>query len=141
MNIWCFTGNLGNDCEMRYTQSGTPICGFSVATTAGYGERKTTTWVRCSIIGTRGEAIAPYLLKGQQVAVSGEAKLREWQDRDGATRSTLEVTVNDVTLVGGKPNTSAKPAGQPGVVPGPVSNGAPPTEQAGGPDFDDDIPF
>jgi len=40
MNSWNFTGNLGGDAELRFTKSGTEVLQFTVATTAGYGERK-----------------------------------------------------------------------------------------------------
>jgi single-strand DNA-binding protein len=102
MNSWCFTGNLGGDAETRHTASGDAITSFSVAVKAGYGDKATTTWVKCSMWGKRGEAVAPHLLKGTQVGVSGEAGLREWEDKQGAKRTNLEVRVNDVTLLGGK---------------------------------------
>ena len=103
MNCWNFTGNLGQDAESRFTSGGDAITSFSVAVKAGYGDKATTTWVRCSLFGKRGEAVAPYLKKGTQVGVSGEAALREWTDKEGGKRTSLEVRVNDVTLLGGKP--------------------------------------
>ena len=102
MNCFVFSGHCGKDAEQRVTQAGTQILQFSVAATSGYGDKKRTTWVRCSLFGKRGESLAPYLLKGQQVVVSGEACLHEWE-KDGVTNKSLEVNVNDVTLVGGKP--------------------------------------
>ena len=128
MNVWAFTGNIGQDAEVRFTNGGTAVCQFSVATTAGYGERKSTTWARCNLFGKRAESLAPYLVKGQQVAVTGEVKLHEWTNKAGETKQSLEVNVNDVTLVGGKPE--GRPAQQPAAQP----------ESAGG-DFNDDIPF
>ena len=100
MNVFTFSGNLGSDAEQRFTQGGTAVLQFSVAVTSGYGERKTTTWVRCSLFGKRGESLAAYMNKGQQVVVSGEATLREWQGQDQSTNKSLEVNVNEVTLVG-----------------------------------------
>ena len=44
MNSWSFTGNLGRDCETRFTQSGDPIVSFSVGVKAGFGDKATTTW-------------------------------------------------------------------------------------------------
>lgn len=120
MNCYVFSGNLGKDCEQRVTQGGTEICQFSVAVTSGYGDRKKTNWVKCSLFGRRGQSLAPYLNKGQQVVVSGELSLNEWQKDSGETVTTLEVNVNDVTLVGGKsqgaqqqsaPADTATPAG------------------------------
>ena len=104
MNTWNFTGRLGQDAELRYSPDGKAIASFSVAVESGYGDKKTTTWPRCAMFGKRGEAVAPYLKKGTQVAISGELSERKWKDKEGAERSTLEVRVNDLTLISGKPD-------------------------------------
>lgn len=100
MNQWNFIGRLGGDAEQRVTASGTPILQFSVAVDVGYGERKSTTWVRCSMFGERGAKIAPYALKGDRIGVTGEASLNVFTARDGTEKTSLEVRVNDVTLLG-----------------------------------------
>lgn len=102
MNSWSFTGNIGSDAEIRHTSAGAQLCQFTVATTSGYGEKKSTTWARCTLFGKRSESLAPYLLKGQQVGVVGEVKLHEWTGKDGITKQSLEVHVQDVTLLGSK---------------------------------------
>jgi single-strand DNA-binding protein len=102
MNVFTCTGNLGGNAEQRVTPQGDAICQFSVAFTSGYGDKKKTTWLRCSLWGKRGESLAPYLVKGAQVCVSGEISLHTWQ-KDDAEKTSLEMRVNDVTLVGGKP--------------------------------------
>lgn len=133
MNNWNFTGNLGKDAESRYTQSGDAVVSFSVGVKSGYGDKATTTWARCSMFGKRGEAVAPYLTKGQQVAVTGEVALREFTDKQGQSRSSLEVRVNDLTLVGKRDGHSDQ-RNQP---PAQSSSGNAPDTSA---DFDD-IPF
>jgi single-strand DNA-binding protein len=50
----------------------------------------------------RGEAVAEYLVKGQLVGISGEVTLREYQDKEGQNRNSLDVRVNDLTLLGKK---------------------------------------
>lgn len=102
LNVWTFTGNLGNDCETKYTQKGDAVVTFSVGVQSGFGDKATTTWARCSLFGKRGESVAPYLLKGQLVGVSGELSAREWQNKDGQTKTSIEVRVNDVQLLGKK---------------------------------------
>lgn len=131
MNSWNFTGNLGGDAELRFTKSGTEVLQFTVATTSGYGERKATSWARCTLFGKRADSLAPYLLKGQQVAVTGEVKLHEWTNKAGETKQSLEVSVQDVTLIGGKP------AGSP-----PAARARPVAQAQEAADFaDDDVPF
>lgn len=104
MNVFSFTGRIGKDCVTKYTQSGDAITNFTAAFDSGYGDKKVTTWVNCAMWGKRGEAVAPYLLKGSQIAVSGELTNREYTDKEGNKRHSLDVRVNDLTLIGGKPD-------------------------------------
>lgn len=132
MNVWNFVGNLGKDAEARYLQSGDPVVSFSVGVKSGYGDKATTTWARCSMFGKRAESVSPYLTKGQLVGISGEVTLREWNDKEGQKRSSLEVRVNDLTLLGKK---DGQQAAQP-------RQQAPDPQQSGGfSDMDDSIPF
>jgi single-strand DNA-binding protein len=139
MNVLCVTGNLGKDAEIRVTPAGKSVVAFSVAMKSGWGDRATTTWLNCSMWGERGVKVAPYLLKGGQVAVSGEVSLREWESGDKSGTS-LELNVNDVTLLGGKPAQSdADRQANP-----PAQNQNAQRGQAQAPaggTFDDDIPF
>jgi len=139
MNTWNFTGNLGADAEQRVTPSGEPVVSFSVGVKAGFGDRATTTWARCQMWGKRGEAVAQYLRKGQLVGVSGEASLREYDKKDGSKGASLEVRVNDLTLLGKRDGDTqpSAPAPQPRQAAAPRT--APQSSAFG--DFDDQIPF
>lgn len=145
MNVWNFTGNLGNDCETRYTPSGEAAVTFNVAVKSGFGDKATTTWARCVIFGKRGDAVAPFLIKGTQVGISGEASLREWQDKEGLKRSTLEVRVNDLTLLGGRSGAQNQgQAQQARQAQSQTPQRQPQTQSAGSRaimDMEDDIPF
>lgn len=110
MNSWSFTGNLGNAAEQRFTPAGDSVVSFSVATKSGFGDKATTTWARCSMFGKRGEAILQYLQKGQMVGVVGELAAREWTNKDGAKQTSIEVRVNDLSLLGGKSDGGQRPA-------------------------------
>ena len=89
------TGHIGKDAEQRTTQGGDRICSFSVASKQGYGDRATTNWFRCSVWGKRAQSLGPYLLKGQQVTVSGELEIGEYEGK-----TQLNIRVNDVALQG-----------------------------------------
>jgi len=102
MNTICFTGNIGNDAEVRYTKDGAAVTSFNVALTSGYGDKKKTTWMRCTLFGDRGPKVNMYLLKGTQVGVTGEFSMDVWSDKEGNERQTPSVRVNDVTLLGSK---------------------------------------
>ena len=133
MNSWSFTGNLGRDAEQRYTQSGDSVVSFSVGVKAGFGDKATTTWANCSMFGKRGESVAPYLKKGALVGISGELNNREYQDKEGQKRYSLDVRVSDLTLLGGKQSGDSAPS-----QPQRNAQGAP---KASISDMDDDIPF
>lgn len=98
MNVFTFTGNLGRDCRTN-TVGQSFVCNFAVAVTEGYGDRKRTHWVDCALWGKQAEAFAPYLVKGQQVAVSGEFGMKEASDKYPASPTCR---VQSISLVGGK---------------------------------------
>ena len=143
MNVFTFSGRIGRDAETASTQGGTAVCNFPVAVESGYGDKKQTTWVRCALWGKRAEGGLPqYLTKGAQVVVTGELSTREFQKKDGGNGFSVEIRVNELTLVGGKQDNQggyAQP--QQG-----YAQQAPQQQPqpAGGFDnssFDDDIPF
>lgn len=126
LNKFCFTGNLGSDCR-RGTAGGTAVCNFSVAVKSGFGNNEQTIWVDVALWGRQAEGKLPdYLLKGQQVAVSGELGTREY---DGKTYITCRA--DSVSLIG-KRDDSATPTR-------PASSEKPKTEPVTA--EDDDIPF
>jgi len=103
MNIYNFTGRLARDSETRFTPGGMAICSFTVAVDYGFGESKGTNWLRCSLFGKRAEGSLPqYLVKGTQVAISGELRIREYDDKDGIKRTSVEVSADKLDLVGGR---------------------------------------
>lgn len=101
MNSITITGHLGRDIELRSLSDGTPVGGFSVADSQG--RDKPAIWWRCSIFGKRAESLAPYLKKGQQVTIVGSVTEREYTDKDGQKRTSIDVRVNDLALQGGRP--------------------------------------
>lgn len=111
MNKFLFTGNLGQDSEVKHTASGTAVLSFSVAVKSGYGERAKTTWVRCALFGKRAEGnLSQYLVKGTQVAVSGELELQEWEGQNGKG-AAIAVNVDSIDLIGGN-NQNQQPNNQ-----------------------------
>lgn len=125
MNVFTAIGRVGKDAVVRHTQGGDPVAGWSLAVDAGYGDKKVTTWLDCSLWGKRAETLAPMILKGDRLGVSGELSTRE---HEGKTYVTLRVS--EVTLLAGKRDEAPKPerSGKPA----PAGDTPPP---------DDDIPF
>lgn len=99
------TGNLGQEPEPRTTSSGTPTLSFSVADTkrrrdqSGGWEDVWTTWYRVTLWQEAAELYTDRLHKGDRVVVTGRPHLREYQDRDGNTRQSLDIENAIVAIV------------------------------------------
>ena len=136
MNVITIAGNLGKDIEIRRTPNGDAVGSFSVGDSQG--QDKPTIWWRCQLWGKRAEALAPFLLKGQPVTVSGEVTEREYTDKDNQQRKAQEVRVNNVKLQGSKQGSAPAPAPQARRAPAPAPQGG----SSGFDDFpDSEIPF
>lgn len=101
MNSCNFIGSIGRDGGLRFLPNGTAVLQWSIAVTSGYGDKELTTWINCSLFGKRAEAIETFVRKGQRIGVSGEISLRPYQ-KDGVDKTSLELRVNEVTLLGNK---------------------------------------
>lgn len=100
-------GNLGRDPELKYTPQGQQVCEFSVATSEkrkdNSGEMKDeTTWFKVTLWGRQAEVASQYLAKGRQVYVEGRLRAREWTDKEGRQRTSLEVFGTDLRLLGNR---------------------------------------
>ena len=55
-------GNLGRDPEIKFSNSGTAVCNFSLATSYKSKDRETQTeWHNCVAFGRTGEVCGEYL--------------------------------------------------------------------------------
>ena len=146
-------GNLGRDPEMRYTPSGRPVTEFSVAVShrgrdpqSGDWVDQGTDWYRVTIWGERGERAAEQLRKGMRVFVEGRFRTREFEGRDGAKRTALEITADNVISLDrnardegdGGPAPSVTGDARPAGGSSPVRRDAPPDDV---PSDLDDLPF
>lgn len=127
MNNISIAGTLGKDAEVRYLPNGDAVCNFSVADSKGKDQG--TIWWNCQLFGKRAESLSQYLVKGQAVTVSGNVTEREWNDKEGTKRKTMDVRVQDVALQGGrKEQQEERPAPRQAPKPAPIED-------------DSDIPF
>lgn len=102
MNNLSMTGRVGRDAVVKFTPNGDAVCTFSAALTSGYGEKAVTTWLNCSLWGKRAETLAPMLLKGTLIGLTGDISLRVYTNKEGQEKSTVDCRVQDVTLLGRK---------------------------------------
>lgn len=136
LNKVMLIGNLGRDPEVRFTQGGSPVANFTLATNERWtdqaGEKQERTeWHRIVVWGKQAEIAGEYLRKGRQIFVEGSLQTREWTDRDGNKRYTTEVKALRFEMLGARDDraTSSAP-------PEPAQAGS-----DGGGYQEDDIPF
>jgi single-strand DNA-binding protein len=97
-------GNLGSDPEVRYTQSGTAVANFNVATTEKWkgqdGQmQEQTEWHRIVAFARLAEICSEYLSKGSKVYIEGRIQTRSWNDKDGNKRYTTEIVAKDMKML------------------------------------------
>lgn len=111
LNHIAIMGRLTHDPELRHTQSGIPVCSFSIACDRDYkvnGE-KLTDFV--DIVAWRGtaELASKYLARGRLVVIDGRLQLRDWTDRDGNKRRSAEILASSISFADSKPKDQASP--------------------------------
>lgn len=97
-------GNLGADPEIRYTQSGTPVASFNVATTERWKDQEgqmqeQTEWHRIVAWRRLAEICGEYLSKGSRVYIEGKLQTRKWQDQNGNDRYTTEIVAREMKML------------------------------------------
>jgi len=152
INSVVITGNLTRDPELRSTGSGTPVCGMRVAVNSR--RKQGDEWVDkpnyfdVTVWGAQGENCATYLSKGRPVAVQGRLDWREWQDKDGNKRQSIEIIADTVQFLGSRDG-SGQGAGNGNGITAPQTDVPTDTSDfqqpeavgAGSGGGDDDIPF
>ena len=101
-------GRLGQDPELRHTQSGTPVASFSLAVDRDFKDKSTgervTDWIDVVAWRSTGEFVSKYFSKGRMAVVEGRLQIREWTDKEGNKRRTAEVVASNVYFADSKPN-------------------------------------
>lgn len=107
INKAIIVGNLGKDPEVSYTQSGTAVAKFSVATSEKWkdknsGEMKEKTeWINITAFGRMAEICGEYLTKGRQVYLEGRIQTSSYE-KDGSTRYSTEIIIHVMKMLGQK---------------------------------------
>lgn len=93
MNTINLTGRLTRDPELKYSQSGTAIAGFSLAVARQY-HRDTTDFIDCVAFGKTAEIAAQHLNKGSQIGVTGSLQIESYTKKDGSKAKSAKVKVD-----------------------------------------------
>lgn len=113
INKCIFKGNCTADPEVRFAQSGTAVCNFTLACNEYSKEKEIVEFVRCVCFGKTAEAVGKYTSKGTPLLVMGRMQTRSWDDKDGNKRYTTEIICNEVHFLGSKPESGSKKWEQP----------------------------
>lgn len=104
LNRAMIIGRLGADPELRYTQSGSAICRFRIATDESYTDKEgnrteRTEWHSITTFQRTAENCNQFLSKGSLVYVEGKLTTRKWQDQNGQDRFTTEIHAERVQFL------------------------------------------
>jgi len=144
-------GRLGKDPETRYMPNGEAVTNATLATSENWkdksGEKQEKTeWHNLVFYRRLAEIAGEYLKKGSQVYIEGKLQTRKWE-KDGVTRYTTEIIVNEMTMLGGKSSGSSNfevvekaPASEQSSA-APAAKRPAPAAKSNFDNFDDDIPF
>ncbi len=104
LNQILLIGRAGNDPEMRYTPSGTPVTSFSLAVNNNKRDQngewtEETEWFRVTAWERAAESVNQYLAKGRRVFVDGRLSTRQYTSSSGEARTSLEVRAFKVVML------------------------------------------
>lgn len=101
MNRIFLIGNLTRDPELSETQSGIAVCRFSIAVNrrrTADGEQQTD-FFNVTAWRWLAENVAKFCQKGNKVAVVGNLQIRQYEDRDGQKRTSVDVIADEVEFL------------------------------------------
>lgn len=100
LNSCSFTGRVTRDAVVESVGAkGTQITKFGMANNTGFGQYAKTNFFNVQVWGHAGAAIAQYLKKGKQIAVTGQLENQKWTGKDGLEHDSWNLTCQSVTLL------------------------------------------
>ena len=102
LNKAMIIGRLGQDPDVRQTNTGDTVANLSVATSYKTKDTEHTEWHRVTVFGKLADIVSQYLKKGSQAYFEGRLQTRKWQDKDGQDRYTTEIVATQMVMLGGK---------------------------------------
>ena len=108
INTVVIIGRLTKDPELKQTNSGVSVCGFSVAVDRAYksGEERQADFIDCTAWRHSADFLSKYFRKGDMIGITGHLQTRNWETDDGQRRKATEVVVDNLSFVGGKRSAS-----------------------------------
>ena len=98
MNKVFINGNLTKDMEVKVLQNGNYVGKFTIANTVGYGDKKKTYFIPCTLFGKRVESLEKILLTGVGVSVEGQLDYTSVKDEQGNWKNYTNVIVTEIEI-------------------------------------------
>ena len=142
LNKVMLIGRLVRDPEVRTTPSGQTVTSISVATSYTWKDQSGTQQEKTEFHNVvawakRGEVIAQYFVKGQEIYVEGRLETRSWEDKDSGKKMYRTEIILDNFEFGAKPGAGGASAGAPAAT---ASATATPTPAAKPKETEEEIP-
>ena len=101
LNKAILMGRLTRDPELRYTPNGNvPVVTFTVAIdrrySGGNGGERQTDFINVVAWRKQAEFVSQWFNKGSMIIVTGSIQTRNWQDKNGNNRTSVEVVADEV---------------------------------------------
>ena len=98
MNKVFINGNLTKDMEVKVLQNGNYVGKFTIANTVGYGDKKKTYFIPCTLFGKRVESLEKILVTGAGVSVEGQLDYTSVKDEQGNWKNYINVIVTEIEI-------------------------------------------
>ena len=103
-------GNVGADPQVKYLDQGVCVAQLRLATTErGYTLQngtqvpERTEWHNCIFWRKQAEVVEKYVHKGDKLYVEGKIQSRDYTDRQGISRRSIDIVVENMELLSPKP--------------------------------------
>lgn len=145
LNKVMLIGNVGKDPEIRYLDNATgstKVASFPLATSERYRDRngeihENTEWHNIVAWRNTADLVERFVKKGSQLYIEGRLRTRSWTDQTGGKRYTTEVSVDNIQLLGRRPDEQQ----QGGFHPQPHPAAMPAQPEPADNEPNDDLPF
>ena len=98
MNKVFINGNLTKDMDVKVLQNGNYVGKFTIANTVGYGDKKKTYFIPCTLFGKRVESLEKILVTGVGVSVEGQLDYTSVKDEQGNWKNYTNVIVTEIEI-------------------------------------------
>ena len=112
MNKSILIGRLTKDPEVRYTQSGTAVCTFTLAVDRKFAKKDsgqpTADFIPIVTWRKLADICGNNLVKGRRISVEGRIQVRSYDAQDGSKRYVTEIVADEVEFLDSRSRAGAQ---------------------------------